>query len=436
MSRQGKAFTAAFLNQLTQGIKDRGAIGLAFEEKEMDRFDINKQDFKKRLLDVETAKNLATKLRKLGARNRHIMYYAKDGDPITALKEIEQKLRGIKEQKLTSRNPEELTPEMVDEILDLPAEFKDDAMPMEEFWNRTFNLFKENEKAMPSDNDEAFMGNLIFAALNLNPKERVRRKLENTMYKGDYSIKDINDIAMKSRYADAFGGEFEAAEMDVTKFPVTISSTDRARYEKLYTDTIDDLLKNEAEIVKAFGNLINPKLPSDRELVMGGIRNQMMEERFKSLGFGGDMYQIAKAYAEARARQKVIDVFELGKPEIDRLPFLQGTTVSVTTGNVTGGNNRTGDNTNNKNKDQDEPKLPFKDDKKLEKGLAVFAERVEQSGSRAIYDFIQTFGELHKVKYGQKLPDGPPMPEDKDERRKWKQSWGKYYYESGKPKVR
>ena len=47
MSRQGKAFTAAFLNQLTQGIKDRGAIGLAFEEKEMDRFDINKQDFKR-----------------------------------------------------------------------------------------------------------------------------------------------------------------------------------------------------------------------------------------------------------------------------------------------------------------------------------------------------------------------------------------------------
>ena len=42
MSRQGKAFTAAFLNQLTQGIKDRGTIGLGFEEKEMDRFDINK----------------------------------------------------------------------------------------------------------------------------------------------------------------------------------------------------------------------------------------------------------------------------------------------------------------------------------------------------------------------------------------------------------
>ena len=29
------------------------------------------------------------------------------------------------------------------------------------------------------------------------------------MYRGDYGIKDINDIAMRSRYADAFGGEFE-----------------------------------------------------------------------------------------------------------------------------------------------------------------------------------------------------------------------------------
>lgn len=434
MSRQGKAFTAAFLNQITQGIKDRGTIGLAFEEKEMDRFDINKQDFKKRLLDVDTAKNLANKLRKLGARNRHIMYYAKDGDPITALKEIEQKLRGIKEQKLTSRNPEELTPEMVDEILDLPAEFKDDAMPMEEFWNRTFNLFKENEKAMPSDNDEAFMGNLIFAALNLNPKERVRRKLENTMYKGDYSIKDINEIAMKSRYADAFGGEFDAAEMDVTKFPVIISDADRARYEKLYADTIDDLLKNEAEIIKAF-NL--EATMENRATVMRGIRNQTPNPAFEHLGFGGDMYQIAKAYAEARARQKVIKVFELGKPKIDRLPFLQGPTTGGNTGANTGSN--TGSNTGattGGNTGGNTPKLSFEDDQKLEKGLAVFAERVEQSGSRAIYDFMTTFGELHKVKYGQKLPDGPPMPEDKDERRKWKQSWGKYYYESGKPRVR
>ena len=49
MSRRAKAFTAAFLDQLTQGIKDRGTIGLAFEDKEMDKFDINKQDFKQRL---------------------------------------------------------------------------------------------------------------------------------------------------------------------------------------------------------------------------------------------------------------------------------------------------------------------------------------------------------------------------------------------------
>jgi len=428
MSRQGKAFTAAFLNQMTQGIKDRGTIGLAFEEKEMDRFDINKQDFKKRLLDVDTAKNLATKLRGLGAKNRHIMYYAKDGDPITSLKEIEKKLREIKQQKLTSRNPEELTPEMVDEILDLPAEFKDDAMPMEEFWNRTFNLFKENEKAMPSDNDEAFMGNLIFAALNLNPKERVRRKLENTMYKGDYSIKDINEIAMKSRYADAFGGEFEAAEMDVTKFPVIISSTDRARYEKLYADTIDDLLKNEAEIIKAFG--LNPTM-ANRSKITQGILNQTIDPAFESLGFGGDIYQIAKAYAEARARQKVIDVFDLSEAQVKEIPFLQGTTISVTTGTTTGGGT---DNTTNTTTGGTTDTTTGGDN--LDGARNALPEMVAQNGSRAIYDFLQAFGASHLARYGQKLPDGPPMPQEKEAKRKWKQSWGKYYNENGKPKVR
>ena len=424
MSRQGKAFTAAFLNQLTQGIKDRGTIGLAFEEKEMDRFDINKQDFKKRLLDVDTAKNLANKLRALGAKNRHIMYYAKDGDPINSLKEIEKKLREIKQQKLTSRNPEELTPEMVDEILDLPAEFKDDAMPMEEFWNRTFNLFKENEKAMPSDNDEAFMGNLIFAALNLNPKERVRRKLENTMYKGDYSIKDINEIAMKSRYADAFGGQFDAAEMDITKFPVTISSTDRARYEKLYTDTINDLLKNEAEIIKAFN--LDPTM-ANRAKITRGIVNQTIDPAFESLGFGGDIYQIAKAYAEARARQKVIDVFDLSEAQVKEIPFLQG----ATTVNVGGSNNNQPPPNNNNN--QPSPDAGGDD---LEGARNALPEMVAQNGSRAIYDFLQAFGASHLARYGQKLPDGPPMPQEKEEKRKWKQSWGKYYNENGKPKVR
>jgi len=423
MSRQGKAFTAAFLNQITQGIKDRGTIGLAFEEKEMDRFDINKQDFKKRLLDVDTAKNLATKLRGLGAKNRHIMYYAKDGDPITSLKEIEKKLREIKEQKLTSRNPEELTPEMVDEILDLPAEFKDDAMPMEEFWNRTFNLFKENEKAMPSDNDEAFMGNLIFAALNLNPKERVRRKLENTMYKGDYSIKDINEIAMKSRYADAFGGEFDAAEMDVTKMPVTISSTDRARYEKLYATTIDDLLKNEAEIIKAFN--LDPTM-ANRSKITQGIINQTIDPAFESLGFGGDIYQIAKAYAEAQARQKVIDVFDLSEAQVAEVPFLQG----ATTVNVGGSNNNQPPPNNN-----NQPS-PNAGGDNLDGARNALPEMVAQNGSRAIYDFLQGFGASHLARYGQKLPDGPPMPQEKEAKRKWKQSWGKYYNENGKPKVR
>jgi len=424
MSRQGKAFTAAFLNQMTQGIKDRGTIGLAFEEKEMDRFDINKQDFKKRLLDVDTAKNLATKLRGLGAKNRHIMYYAKDGDPINSLKEIEKKLREIKQQKLTSRNPEELTPEMVDEILDLPTEFKDDAMPMEEFWNRTFNLFKENEKAMPSDNDEAFMGNLIFAALNLNPKERVRRKLENTMYKGDYSIKDINEIAMKSRYADAFGGEFDAAEVDVTKIPVTISSTDRARYEKLYATTIDDLLKNEAEIIKAFN--LDPSM-ANRSKITQGIINQTIDPAFESLGFGGDIYQIAKAYAEAQARQKVIDVFDLSEAQIAEVPFLQGTT----TVNVGGSNNNQPPPNNNNNQPP-----PDAGGDNLDGARNALPEMVAQNGSRAIYDFLQAFGTSHLARYGQKLPDGPPMPSDKDERRKWRQSWGKYYNENGKPKIR
>ena len=47
MSRQGKAFTAAFLNQMTQGIKDRGTIGLGLKKRRWTDLILTRQIFKK-----------------------------------------------------------------------------------------------------------------------------------------------------------------------------------------------------------------------------------------------------------------------------------------------------------------------------------------------------------------------------------------------------
>tara|TARA_X000001382_G_scaffold23205_1_gene14119 strand:+ start:103 stop:1440 length:1338 start_codon:yes stop_codon:yes gene_type:complete len=419
MSRQGKAFTAAFLNQLTQGIKDRGTIGLAFEEKEMDRFDINKQDFKKRLLNVDTAKSLAKKLRALGAKNRHIMYYAKDQDPINALRTITQKLEGIRDQKAASLNPEPLTEELVNSILDIPVDFKDNAMPMPEFWNRTFNVFKENEKALPSDNDEAFMGNLIFAALNLNPKERVRRKLENTMYKGDYSIKDINEIAMRSEYADAFGGKYEPAQMDVSKIPVQIGVRDIQLIEKDYKDKVKEYLEDYADIaVNAF----------ELSKADGGTIEQLMDNRSKQtiyerFGFGGDVYAIAKAYAEKKARTVVRQLYQIGTDtKLEQLPFLKGSLLTDSTQDDSqGGPPYTQGKVNNS-----EDNTPESKEKKAQNRL------VKALAENKDFEYIQTF--ISKgYALPDSLPDAPPRPPASSKKmyREWNMTWGKYFNADG-----
>ena len=421
MSRQGKAFAAAFLNQLTQGIKDRGAIGLAFEEKEMDRFDINKQDFKKRLLNVDTAKSLAKRLRALGAKNRHIMYYAKDQDPINSLKAITQKLEQIRDQKATSLNPEPLTEELVDSILDIPVDFKDDAMPMPEFWERTFNIFKENEKALPSDNDEAFMGNLIFAALNINPKERVRRKLENTMYKGDYSIKDINDIAMRSQYADVFGGKYEPAQMDVSKIPVPVDTRDIVIIEKAYKDKVKEYLEDYADIaVNAFG-----LTRADGGTIEQQMNNRSKEDVYKKFGFGGDVYAIAKAYAEKKARTIVRQQFRIGTDtKLDQLPFLKGsllTDTDSTQDDSQGGPPYAKDNVNDL--DANTPEAKQKEaQNRLVKALAETKD----------FEYIKTF--LSKgYALPDSLPDAPPRPPASSRKayNEWNKSWGKYFNEDG-----
>ena len=419
MSRQGKAFTAAFLNQLTQGIKDRGAIGLAFEEKEMDRFDINKQDFKQRLMNVNTAKGLAKRLRALGAKNRHIMYYAKDQDPINSLKAITQKLEQIRDQKAASLNPEPLTEELVDSILDIPVDFKDDAMPMPEFWDRTFNIFKENEKALPSDNDEAFMGNLIFAALNLNPKERVRRKLENTMYKGDYSIKDINDIAMRSQYADVFGGKYEPAQMDVSKIPVQISVRDIQLIEKDYKDKVKEYLEDYADIaVNAF----------ELSRADGGTIEQLMNNRSKQtiyerFGFGGDVYAIAKAYAEKKARTVVRQLYKIGTDtKLEQLPFLKGSLLTDSTQDDSqGGPPYAKDNVNDL-----DANTPASKEKEAQNRL------VKALAETKDFEYIVTF--LSKgYALPDNLPDAPPKPpaSSKKMSRDWNMTWGKYFNEDG-----
>jgi hypothetical protein len=312
MAFNAKAFATGFLDELTKGIKERGAEAkeLLIEEKE--KADRNIAEYKERIENMDTAKRLAGQLMDLGATEEQVMYYAKDKNPVTALRAVYTALSDMKELKSQNVNYPDLTPDLVSQIMDVPADFKPSDEQMEDFWKRTFNLTKQHESNLPSDTDEGFFGNILFAAMNINARERVMRKLEEQKYLGDYSIADINRIAASKEYSDVFSGEYAPATMQREKIPPVVDYAKLKVLNATYTSVYEDTMKDMSTLLlEEFGIPLN-KQTEDEAL---NIIDEIEEMR-------GDGYARAKRYSNEKAKTKTISDFGLRDDEIIQVPIL------------------------------------------------------------------------------------------------------------------
>jgi hypothetical protein len=300
MAFNARAFATGFLDELTKGIKERGAEAKELLVEEKEKADRNIAEYKDRIANMDTAKRLAGQLIDLGATEEQVMYYAKDKDPVTALRSVYTALTDMKELKSQNVNYPDLTPELVSQIMDVPADFKPTDEQMNDFWKRTFNLTKQHEKNLPSDTDEGFFGNILFAAMNINARERVMRKLEEQKYLGDYSIADINRIAASKEYSDVFSGEYAPATMQREKIPPVVNYAKLKVLNATYTSVYEE-----------FGIPLADQDGREAQLIIDDIK--LMQ---------GENYARAKRYANEKAKTKTIADFGLRDDEIIQVPIL------------------------------------------------------------------------------------------------------------------
>ena len=217
--RKREAFLAAFLNQLTAGIDERGKEAKEEAKVQRVRAIASKKDFDARKAKINTLKNLTQKLITLGADKEELMFYIKDKNPIEALQTIYTEVSALVEKANKLPNFE-ITPSMISDMLNVPVDFKPPDMPMKEFWERTVNIFTEHEENFPSESTQSFLGNLFYGAMNINANARIMKELESQMYLGNKSIAEINEIAARDAFGDPFQGQFSTrAAFDPSKAP-------------------------------------------------------------------------------------------------------------------------------------------------------------------------------------------------------------------------
>jgi hypothetical protein len=240
MGFNAKAFGAALATELSGGIKERFKEAKEFKKEEKEKAERNLTIFQKRIAQKDAVMTYANTLKKLGATNADIMYFAKDGPAV--LKSIHDKISD-KAEKYYELTGNRLSPETVSKMMNIPKGFEEAASKyksMDEFLDAGYRLSQENDEFEQPENEEILAGNFLLGIMGVGAKERVRRKLETEKFIGDTTIGQINRIAAQRDFVDVFGGEFSRAALDPTIGPRILDSNEVADVKN---DTNIELVK-------------------------------------------------------------------------------------------------------------------------------------------------------------------------------------------------
>ena len=251
MGFNAKAFGAALATELSGGIKERFKEAKEFKKEEKEKAERNLTIFQKRIAQKDAVMTYANTLKKLGATNADIMYFAKDGPAV--LKSIHDTISD-KAEKYYELTGNRLSPETVSKMMNIPKGFEEAASKyksMDEFLDAGYRLSQENDEFEQPENEEILAGNFLLGIMGVGAKERVRRKLETEKYIGDTTIGQLNRIAAQRDFVDVFGGEFSRAALDPTVGPRILDSREVADVKN---DTSRELER------KTTGNIGNKNL--------------------------------------------------------------------------------------------------------------------------------------------------------------------------------
>jgi len=334
MGFDAKAFAAAFATEIAGGIKERTEEAKKFREEERAKAERNLTIFQKRMAQKDAVMTYANTLKKLGATDADIMYFAKDGPAV--LKSIHDTISD-KAEKYYNLTGSKLTSETVSKMMNIPKGFEEAASKYEsldKFLDAGYRLSQENDEFEQPENEEILAGNFLLGIMGVGAKERVKRKLETEKFIGDTTIGQLNRIAAQRDFVDVFGGEFSRAALDPTVGPRILDSNEVADIKNdtnlelvrkttgtkgnnnLTAFMIDKLGKSEKttkEITAIFAAMNDPTkeatLSKDQKGYLKEFKEKMLYNAFmeESAGmnlkpsevafFGKDIQEVYKTYA-------------------------------------------------------------------------------------------------------------------------------------------
>ena len=173
MGFDAQAFATAFLTDQAKEIKARFAKAEEYEEEQKKKAERNLTIFQKRRKEKGVLEQYAAKLKKIGATNAQIMYFAKDG-PL-ALKNIHDAM-SLKAEKAGGLSKEDIS-----EMMEIPQGFEKASgkyKDLGEFLEASYRLSEEHDKFEPPETPESVKGNWLLGVMGIGAKDNVDRKLE------------------------------------------------------------------------------------------------------------------------------------------------------------------------------------------------------------------------------------------------------------------
>jgi hypothetical protein len=185
------------------------------------------------------------------------MWYAKDGPE--SLKSMNKQVT-----KLISDATSvgvELDDETIQEILNVPIDFKADGKTLDTFWDEMYGGYKNLNKEDPPKDPQGFLENLQLAASGITGDRAYQQRRREAYYK-DYSIDDINRIARQTGTSDPFGDVFSASSVDLTAFPRMLDDTDVGTYQRGFDKAVETALKDKENRYEWYAKNIDPDVTS------------------------------------------------------------------------------------------------------------------------------------------------------------------------------
>ena len=235
-----KAFTAAFLDKQTEGIRERKKEAKDFEEEEKEAANRNAKLVSQRNLIAQDAAQIGAAAQELGATREQVIAAMSSGS--LGIKQFYEKLLKAANQKGVTTLGESDVEAIIDmpEVFEVNPEYIDGTLL--DFAKQTYGAQTRSDmKKEPIQTSDSVMAQLFgFDAMN-----QAKKSLQDTKYMGGMTVADINELAAQQEYNSLFN------DLGVNFFDKEFYGPQAA--SKLMEDITDEAARAEvSSLTKAF----------------------------------------------------------------------------------------------------------------------------------------------------------------------------------------